>query len=334
MRSEHLVHDWGLRGALLAVIVAAGLFSLVGSGGGFPPCDAPWCNDGPYVPPATAYVDPPYVTAQVGSSVSFRALTSGFSGTISYSWSRSTDGSTFSDIPGATAASLTLPAVNLGDDATVYRVQAHSSTGLSLSALGRLLVNASPGIVLSDGDFSSGKWSSYPRENPTGVLPAHSEIFEASGGAPGAWLNMLFQIPPGAGSAAVVYVRGDAQYDPRVQGAIRVIDYGEDCRTIVSSDIAYAESHIVFEQAGRRYSAIHSNVCTSTAWSGVASRASFGAVDFTRIDGPACGAGESCPDFSPGALPLTFGFRRFVWGSPGDSIGHGIDNWKVTVWRQ
>jgi hypothetical protein len=334
MRADRRVRVRGLRGGLLAAIVAAGLVSLVGSGGGFPPCGAPWCDDGPYVPPATASVSPPYVTAQVGSAVGFRALASGFSGTLSYQWSRSSDGTNFTDIPGASAVSLTLPAVNLADDATVYRVQVRTSTGQSQSALGRLLVNISPGIVLNDGDFTSGRWSAFPRANPPGVLPAHSAIFESSGGVPGAWLNLLFQIPPGAGSAAVVYLRSDAQYDPRTQGAIRVIDYAEDCRTIVASDLRYAESHIVFEQAGRRYSAINSNVCKSTAWSADASRASFGSADFTRIDGPACGAGESCPDFSPGGLPLTFGFRRFVWGAPGDSIGHGIDNWKVTVWRR
>ena len=324
------------RGLALLCVAAAGLLSLVGSGGGlgFPPCEAPWCDNGPYVPPPALSVDPPYVTALVGSPVSFSARASGFTGTLSYSWSRSSDGTNFTEVAGASTATLTLPPVNLAQDATVYRVQVRSSTAQSLTAIGRLLVNASPGVVFSDGDFSSGRWRAYARENPSGVLPPHAEIFEPAGGAPGAWLSMLFQIPPGAGSAAVLYLREDARYDPRAQGAIRVIDHAEDCRTLKASDIRYAESHIAFEQAGRRYSAIHSHVCNSTAWSGVPSRASFGAADFTRIEGPACAAGEACPDFSAAAPPLTFGFRRFVWGAPGDSIGHGLDNWRVTVWRR
>ena len=145
---------------------------------------------------------------------------------------------------------------------------------------------------------------------------------------------MLYQIPPGAGSASVVYLRDDAAYDPAAQGAIRVIDYAEDCRALVASDLRYAESHLVIEQAGRRYAAVHSNVCKEQTWSGVANRASLAASDFTLTDGPGCAAAQACPDFSAGAPPLRFGFRRFVWGAPGDTIGHGIDNWTVTVWRR
>ena len=31
---------------------------------------------------------------------------------------------------------------------------------------------------------------------------------------------------------------------------------------------------------------------------------------------------------------MHFGFRRISYGVPGDAIAHGIDNWKVTVWRR
>ncbi len=31
---------------------------------------------------------------------------------------------------------------------------------------------------------------------------------------------------------------------------------------------------------------------------------------------------------------LRFGYWRISFGVAGDSIAHGIDNWKVTVWRR
>jgi hypothetical protein len=55
-----------------------------------------------------------------------------------------------------------------------------------------------------------------------------------------------------------------------------------------------------------------------------------------QVDGPACDSGTSCPDFSAGGAPLRFGFERRVVlevRSPAGSIQHGIDNWKVIVWR-
>jgi len=49
---------------------------------------------------------------------------------------------------------------------------------------------------------------------------------------------------------------------------------------------------------------------------------------------PPCAAGESCPDFSATAAPMRFGYWRISYGMTGDTIAHGIDNWKVTVWRR
>ena len=44
--------------------------------------------------------------------------------------------------------------------------------------------------------------------------------------------------------------------------------------------------------------------------------------------------GETCPDFSASAAPMRFGYWRISFGGPGGSIAHGIDNWKVTVWKR
>jgi hypothetical protein len=65
-------------------------------------------------------------------------------------------------------------------------------------------------------------------------------------------------------------------------------------------------------------------------------QSSLAAQDFVLLDGPACGAGDSCPDFSASAAPLRFGFVRNSQALAGvaGTIAHGIDNWKVTVWRR
>jgi hypothetical protein len=319
-------------------IVLAGLISLVGSGGGlaigFPPCDAPWCDSTPPPPLMGVTVQPPYLTLQVGSTGSLTVRVSNATGPLTYQWLHSADGGSFSEIPGANTTNLVLPAVNLALDGHVYRVRVTAGDGTMRFGDARLAVSSAPGIVIQDGEFALGNWQASARENPPGVFPAHTETQDTIGGNPGAWLRMVYQIPAGAGAATVNYLRNGAFYDPRLSGAIYVIDYAEDCRVLQSSDIQSAESHLVFEQAGRRYAAIVSNICNATAWGNVASRNSLAASNFTVVGGPSCAATERCPDFSAAAQPLQFGFRRFVWGAPGDVIGHGIDNWKVTVWRR
>ena len=93
---------------------------------------------------------------------------------------------------------------------------------------------------------------------------------------------------------------------------------------------------MLLEQTGRKYIAnIRDNPSViPTVWSNVGSRSSLRPADFNLIDGPACQAGESCPDFSSAGAPMRFGYWRISFGTQGQSIAHGIDNWKVTVWRR
>jgi hypothetical protein len=51
------------------------------------------------------------------------------------------------------------------------------------------------------------------------------------------------------------------------------------------------------------------------------------------LEGPTCSAGQVCPDLSGNAPPLRFGFVRFAQANSTPTV-HGIDNWKVTVWRR
>jgi hypothetical protein len=148
---------------------------------------------------------------------------------------------------------------------------------------------------------------------------------------------MVVQIAPQSGSGRMFYTSLVATYDPASQGAIRVIDYAEEGISLQPNVLTYTDSTMLLEQAGRRYVAVARNDVTDflpTDWSSNQSRASLRATDFSLIEGTACQAGETCPDFSAQGGPMRFGYWRISFGVQGDVIAHGIDNWQVTVWRQ
>lgn len=335
MRIDRPRFRTGVRAALLAAIIVLGLVAIVGSGGGslgFPPCGPPICSDGPYVPPPEASMTAPRVTALVGTTATFSVTTQNTTGPLSYQWSRSNDGgTTYVEIPGATLSTYTTPTLNLSDDGAQFKVVVLPNV---LVRVGRLTVSAVPGLVFQDGEFVPSDWLASAVANPAPTVPVHSEEQLASGGNPGAYRRMVFTIPQGTGSARVFYTSVSAAYQPQSQGAINVIDYAEDCILLSTSATVYAESQFFIEQAGRRYLTSTTPTCALTRWAAVTVLGSLTAQDFYRFDGPVCGAGESCPDFSANGAPMQFGYLRAVLGLPGDSIAHGIDNWKVTVWRR
>lgn len=325
-----------LRALGLAALALLGLLTIVGSGGGFPPCEGITCNTGPPPPMPRATVQPEHVTALVGTPVTFSVSTSNLTGNLFYQWMRRSAGSAnFADIAGATGTSYTLPSVNLADDGAQFLAVVVSSNGPLVQAIGHLAVTASPGLVFADGEYQPQDWRAIPVPDPA-PAGAPGVITEriADGGNPGAFQRMSFQVPQGTGSVRVFYVWQPASYDPSTQGAVYVIDYAEDCRSFQDSTTTATESRLVIEQAGRHYISDTVSHCTTNAWGPASGRASLAPADFRRFDGPECLPSESCPDFSASAAPMHFGFWRISYGMPGDTIVHGIDNWKVTVWRR
>ena len=165
---------------LPGLLAALGIVAIVGSGGGslgFPPCNEPWCNEPPPPPAPEVRVDPPYVTALVGSAVTLTAVTANLSGTVSYAWKRSDDGgNTFVAIVGANARTYTLAGVNLGDDGEVFQVQAWTGDGaVRYVATSRLTVSAVPGLVYKDGTFAPADWAASAVPGPAPVVPPHDE---------------------------------------------------------------------------------------------------------------------------------------------------------------
>lgn len=326
------------RALALAAITLAGLASLVGSGGGlvgFPPCEGPYCSSDPPLPPQpTVSVQPAYVTALVGSEVRLTATTANFSGTPSFQWRRSSDGGrSYQDVAGATGPTLTLAAVNLADDGAMFAAVASSGSGFRTMAASQLTVSAVPGLVVADAEFQITDWSAEPFVPAGGSPSLHDVSREAAGGHPGAWRRMALRMASDVSAVAVTHWFA-AAYDPASQGAIRVVDYAEDCIALQDADFVSTESRLAVEQDARLYVTRPWWTCPVGAWGTAAGRASLGPQDFEQLRGPACPAGANCPDFSAGAAPLRWGYRRTVFGRPGETAVHGIDNWTVTVWRR
>ena len=97
------------------------------------------------------------------------------------------------------------------------------------------------------------------------------------------------------------------------------------------------QATLLLEQGVRRYVTVASMLCTAAVRAAADGFVSLGVADLMQVDGPVCPAGASCPDLSASVAPLRFGFTRRVAlsaGQPAGTVAHGLDNWKLTVWRR
>lgn len=86
-------------------------------------------------------VHPVDVTVVEGSSATFSVLATG-SGELTYQWQQSTDGTAWTDIPGATSASYTVPAATMEMDGHQYRCIVTGDGGEAASDAAKLSVTA------------------------------------------------------------------------------------------------------------------------------------------------------------------------------------------------
>jgi hypothetical protein len=343
---HHFFRSW-LRRIALAAVAALGLAAIVGSGGGggdAPECSffSNACNPGFTPAPATpaASIYPFKLTVRAGTSAVFTAQTSGID-RPSFQWQRSADGgANFVDVAGATAATYTLAQAQFADDGAIFRVDVRGGGGntvLASSNAGTLLVSSLPAVVFSDGEFDPADWSASAIANPALTGPTHSEDRSATGGLPGAFRHMVHTMTAGPSSLRVFNTKASAIYDPQALGAIHAIDYAEDCDRLSATSSSFGVlSYPTIEQAGRHYVSGRGRGCLSLWVNNFNQLPSLEATDFVQVDGPACDPGAPCPDFSARGAPLRFGFERRVSlqaGVPAGSIEHGIDNWRVGVWR-
>jgi hypothetical protein len=230
--------------------------------------------------------------------------------------------------------------VQLSDNGAVFRVDVRagsSSAVVASNGTGALLVSSMPALTFVDGEFNEADWSVSTIVDPAVNGPTHSEDRSATGGAPGAYRHMVHHMTAGPSGLRVFNTKSSAVYDPQALGAVLAIDYTEDCTLLDPAALLLdLRSFPSFEQSGRRYLSRQQRSCLPLWANNVTPMTSLGASDFLQVEGPACGSGESCPDFSAGGAPLRFGFERrlrLAAGAPAGSVEHGIDNWKLSVWR-
>lgn len=324
-----------------AMIAALGMVAIVGSGGGGDDANCSFWSDtcepefGPIPPIPSATIGPQRVATQVGGTLVFRVQSNLLQPV--YSWCRlPAGGSACTEIAGATSDQYTLAGANLADDGATFRVTVTGSNG-GATASSRVAVSAMPGVVFEDGEFLEAGWAVSSVVSPLDNPPTFSATRAAAGGHPDAFRTATYDFASVPGSVRTYYSALSAVYDPAVQGAIYVIDFGEDCLHGGDSNLLSYTGPMI-EQAGRRFVASKAAVyCLANTWSAVR-RASLDASDFELVEGPACGSGESCPDFSSNGLPVRLGLMAGADLSgglvPPVRTSHGFDNWKVTVWRR
>jgi hypothetical protein len=124
-------------GAATLIVNATGTQDLVGAGSTpftvFP-------NTAPAIVKDTTPTN--FFNAYVGQGVTMSAVFSGLE-PISYNWQVSVDGgSTFTDIPGATNTTYTIPSLSAADNGTFYQLQASNQVGVAVSTYTYLQVNS------------------------------------------------------------------------------------------------------------------------------------------------------------------------------------------------
>ena len=274
-------------------------------------------------------------TVQAGTTVVFTATVTNATNPT-YRWCRRQVGDTSCvEIVGATRLTYQLGGATSADDSATFQITVSADNGLAFARV-VLLVSAMPPVTHSDGEFLDADWALTAEVDPAQDGPTHTGTRQTTGGNPGAYRLHTFDLPQAPSSVRLYYVALPATYDPAVEGAIRSLDFAEDCLGSAGQPV-----QPLIEQGGRRYTANVdvTTLCSSASWETVR-RASLEADQFRLVAGPACGADESCPDFSAAGAPLSLGYSAFVSISsappPGTTAHYtfGIDNWQATVWKR
>jgi hypothetical protein len=322
------------------VFAAAGVVSLVGSGGGFPPL----CFDciDPQPGPPSVFVTPVRATRQVGQPVTFTAsvLQFGGAGPVTLQWCRQAAAAACVPIPGATAPTYTLPSATLADDGVRFQAVATNALGFGQEA-GRLAVTAAAAVVFADGDFVADEWTVVAVTEPAGA-PMQAEASRVgTGGLPQAFRAVTTTSQPPGGTLRAFHTPRTGVYDPAVRGAMYVVDFALDCARVSWQGSAQVPAvRPMLAQGARRFvprrnGLIDGPTYCNPLWQSLPETVAVTAGEFVQVDGPPCPAGAACPDFSVQAAPIQLGFETALevpdLAVPAIVV-QGIDNWRVTVW--
>lgn len=315
------------RGRARAALAAFGLATVAGCGGPAP-CGSPPCE-----PPVsfTASVEPLLQIVQAGETASFVVSVSD-PGARSYQWLR--DGV---EIAGATQPTYRLVGTAVGDDGASFVARVTANDGKQASTGPAVLrVSSAPALRFEDGEFLPADWevtrvSDPPQDGPTAVVAR-----SASGGHPDAYLGIDFDLPAGQALIRVFHLQRAAAYDPVLQGAVLVADFGADCKSPPGNGAVYVSVTPMIEQAGRRFVYYEPLYCFPD-WERAFSLVAVRADEFNLDDGPDCGPNLCRLDFSSNGAPLRLGFKTMGYvplGSPAIKSALAVDNWTAAIWKK
>ena len=236
-----------------------------------------------------------------------------------------------------------MAAANLADDGAGFQVSIHGSNGDAVAG-STLAVSSMPPLAFTDTEFLDADWRLVALASPPLPGLQFSASHAGSGGNPDAFRLLSLDLPLEVRTVNLLNTR-TAAYDPAAQGAIYLIEFRLDCDIVAAAvDASFSNYWLpALEQGGRLYLPDRNggNSCFAPGWNTKA-WLGFGATAFKRVDGPACGAGETCPDFSSQGAPIHLGLaynvelRSPLPAASAASAPHfsqGLDNWKATVWR-
>ena len=332
------------RFALQALVAALGLVAIVGSGGGGGAGDLLGGGDilaGIGTPPsvmASVEIVPGRQTVQAGATVVLQSRVAGIS-RPTYAWCRiPADSVQCSPLPGAVGATLIINGVSLADDNAIYQVTVSGSetSGIASSVL---YVSSLPAVAYQDAEFLESDWSVRTLFSPSENGATHATSRQSAGGNPGAFVGATFDLSRNGSAVQSIFLSNDAVVAPATQGAVYRLDFTADCLRTSQTFVPLAFALI--EQSGRLYKSFAGQGCSAGQWQNIVLGRSLGREDFLQFDGPACTAGQSCPDFSATAPPMRLGFvllaslasAELSAGQTAHFAG-GLDNWSVAVWRK
>src|SRR5712675_615471 len=131
-----------LAGGLSCIVVAA-LFAACGGGGS---TSNPTTPGGPAATAPTITTQPVNAAGTVGSTATFTVVAAGTT-PLTYQWQKNGTA-----IPGASAASYTTPALQIGDDGAMFAVVVTNSAGTVTSSSAKLSITAQPASGPSPAD--------------------------------------------------------------------------------------------------------------------------------------------------------------------------------------
>jgi hypothetical protein len=135
-----------LAGGLAGIIVAAVFTACGGGGGGGGSSPPPTATTGPVATAPTITTQPVNAAGTVGSTATFTVVASG-TDPLTYQWQKNGTA-----ISGATAASYTTPALQIGDDGAMFAVVVTNPAGTVTSGNAALSITAKPASGASAAD--------------------------------------------------------------------------------------------------------------------------------------------------------------------------------------